>query len=286
MKWESNPGTEYEPDQWDSIFEDYDQDQDEKEKKEKQAKEDEQIRILEGSIHLLEAIEKLLKKGLCHEMPREFKELLGKGPNSYCKGSPDTNRLLILYSKEVYFRERFRELCETHEIDKKTYKIFLKRLYPQANSDALCEMRNWLKEQRDQAPYCPQKECNYLFLGILLLLVFGYLVLYGVPPLYAVFPTFLVGIHYALYRILYPKYGGMGSHVRISLGIMLALFFYGERVPLDQGSQGGIFSMTTTYIDMFFIIGTLYLPELIGQSARKKNREMKPVNRHIREGRI
>lgn len=284
MKWESNPGTEYQPDQWDSIFEDYDQEQDEKEKKEKQAIEDEQIRILEGSIHLLEAIEKLLKKGLRHEMPREFKELLGKGPDSYCKGSPDTNRMLIQYSKELYFRERFRELCETHEIDKKTYKIFLKRLYPQANSDALCEMRNWLKEQRDQAPYCPQKECNYLFLGIILLLVFGYLALYGVPPLYAVFPTFLVGVHYALYRILYPKYGGMGSHVRISLGIMLALFFYGERVPLDQGSQGGIFSMTTTYIDMFFIIGTLYLPELIGQSARKKNREMKPVNRHIQEG--
>ena len=276
--------TEYSPDQWDSIFEDYDREQDEKEEKEKQEIEAEQIRILEESIRLLEAIENLLKKGLRHEMPREFEKLFGKGPEGFCGYDNNRKEMLIRYGRELYFRERFRELCETYEIDKKTYKIFLKRLYPRANSEVLCEMRKWLKDQIDQAPYCPLGKLSYRVLGIILLLVFGYLFVYGVPPLYAVFPVFLVGVHYGLYRILHPKYGGPGSHVRIGFGIMFVLFFYGERIPLSQDARAGIFMMTTTYIDLVFTTGVMYLPELIAQSARKKNKGKIPVNRHIEEG--
>ena len=252
--------SEYVPDQWDHIFQQFDAEAIWKEEKEKLARQEEEKRITAAVREILTALKAILDRGPGYERADEVKVLFGKGPRGFSGGDPEKFRELNTYTKDPAFLTGFKEICESYEIDRATYTQFLKRVYPGDFSDVMTNMRIYLIGKRRKAPYRPLKKLKMYIPVLAILLIISYETGMGTPVLYGLLPAALVGLHWFLYRILYKRFGWAGTNILLGLPALIILFFYGEHVARQGIIANGIFVVTSYYISFTFIalIGLLY----------------------------
>ena len=243
----------YVPDQWDSIFESYDQEEEQRERKEEQEKKDWEAKIAEGVNGILARLKEILDQEPRHETPKEIKQLFSPGQKGFAKGNTDEYARLLTYAKEPKFVKTLKEYCEKYIIDKYSYQHLLKRVYKPDGSWIVTDMRQYLTQKYNEAPYPPLKKMNYPLAVVFLALVFFYQILAGSHPALALIPTFFVGVHWFLYRQLYPKYGCLGTHLRISF-VMMILVYIAARKLGGENEITGPFLIFTAYLDFFIVI--------------------------------
>ena len=248
--------TDFVPDQWDSIFENFDIEADQKEKEIREEELARQQEIAAMVRQILDRLEDILKKGPRYEMPKEIKELFSEKKEGFSGGDPQIYKQKKIYVKEAEFILKFKGLCENYEIDKHSYNQLLKRAYPADGSQTVKDMRLYLLDKRKAASYRPLKKMNYPLAAVVILLIFGFLLAEGNDPFNSLFLSLLVGTHWYFYRILYHRYGGPGSHMRISFAIVLILFFFERKMETTGVEVDGLIGFTVFYAD-FFVFSTI-----------------------------
>jgi len=272
--------TSYVPDQWDSIFQTFDDEDIRREAEIRRKKEDEKEFRTSMAGQLLESLKEILDRGPGYERATEIKRLFGQSSRGFSKGNPEIYRQKMLYVKEPVFLQGFKELCEQYEIDKESYAQLLKMVYPGDMSQTVKDMRIYLYEKKTKAPRRPLKKMNYLLMAGLMLLAFLFQYEDGTPAVYTLLPTLLVGVHLVLYRVFYPGLGASGAHFIVGIFELIVLFFYGESISNGGVKADGVFFVTTCFFDMVFITGLLCIKNLcskqmvhnlLGNVNRKNN---------------
>ncbi len=264
---DNNRDNNYIPDEYDSIFESFDEEEDKKleaERERELIRQEEKTEMIRTMIDGLKAI---MDKGLCHETSKEIRSFLGRNEDGFSGGNPDIYRQRCEYAKDESFRKGLIDLCNHYDFDKPSLTCILRILYPGDGSENVTNMRKFLLSQRLKAPYRPLKKMNYPLAAIVIGLVYACLVFWGLSYTFAFFPAALIGVHWFLYRLLYDRYGMLGTHLRIGLAIMLILFFYEEKVIPDGEGKDSMITFVVFYFDMLGTLGLAKLGVILREAA-------------------
>lgn len=269
MKKGSNEETAYVPDQWDSVFEEFDHEED---LKEEQIRQEERVRQQEttGLIRqMLDQLGEILAKGPRNGMCREVKRFFGGGKKGFSKGDPNIFRQRTDCIKNTAFQEGIRELCETYVIDKSTYEYLLGRVFTKNLNRNVDDMRIYLLGKWREAPFRTMRKISYPVIIAMLALIYGCQVVVGTHPFLAVFPVVMVGLHWFIYRKYHDEFGGPCVNTVVSVVGFPAFSYMTNHLEPAGYDVSGLRACAIVYLYIFIIAMCLW----VGQRKIKRMKD-------------